>query len=225
MTEKFHGIELIPEARPPRQLYILLHGAGANSAGILLLARLLQEHYPDAAFLLPAGPHPFDEGGVHRRQWFSVAGITEENRPARVAEAMPQLHALVKQAQDRLNVLPPDSALVGFSQGAIMALEYSTAHDGGVGRVISFSGRYARLPDKAPELTTIHLLHGEDDDIIPAAHARAAYARLSELRGDVTLDIASGVGHELHPALIARAITRLETCVPLRSWERALGLR
>ncbi len=225
MSADFRGIELRPEARPPRQLYILLHSVGGNSAELLPLAQQLQDHYPDAAFLLPSAPQPFDGGGVHRRQWFSVTGITEENRPVRVAEAMPQLFALVKQAQDRLNVLPPDTALVGFSQGAIMALEYSKAHDGSVGRVISFSGRYAALPEKAPELTTLHLLHGENDDVIPAAHTRAAYQRLSELRGDVTLDIASGVGHELHPALIERAIQRLETCVPLRSWERALGLK
>lgn len=225
MTGHFHGIELLPEARPPRQLYILLHSVGGNSAELLPLAQKLQDHYPDAAFLLPSAPYPFDGGGVHRRQWFSVSGITEENRPARVLDAMPQLHALVKQAQDRLNVLPPDTALVGFSQGAIMALEFSAAHDGGVGRVIAFSGRYATLPEKAPELTTLHLFHGEGDGVVPAAHARAAYERLSELRGDVTMDIASGVGHELHPALVARAITRLETCVPLRSWERALGLR
>ncbi len=224
MTEIFHGIELLPGIRPPRQLYILLHGVGSSPADLLPLARRFQGHYPDAAFLLPDGIQPL-EGSDHRRQWFSVQGITEENRPARAAQAIPPLYAIVKHAQDRLSVLPPDTALVGFSQGAILALEFSAAHDGSVGRVIAFSGRYARLPDKAPELTTIHLLHGEDDPIIPVAHARAAYARLSSLRGDVTLDIASSVGHELHPALVERAITRLETCVPLRSWERALGLR
>jgi phospholipase/carboxylesterase len=224
MPEIFHGIELLPKIRPPRQLYILLHGVGSSPADLQPLARRLQDHYPDAAFLLPDGIQAL-EGSDHRRQWFSVVGITEENRPARVAQAMPALEAIVKRAQDRLNVLPPDTALVGFSQGAILALEFSAVHDGRIGRVIAFSGRYARLPEKAPELTTLHLLHGEQDPVISVAHARAAYERLSGLRGDVTLDIASSVGHELHPALVDRAITRLETCVPLRSWERALGLR
>lgn len=224
MPETFHGIELLPRQRPPRQLYILLHGVGAGAADLLPLARKLQDHYPDAAFLIPDGIQPFD-GSDYRRQWFSVTGITEENRPARVAAAIPPLYAMVKGAQDRLNVLPPDTALVGFSQGSILALEFAKAHDGGVGRVIAFSGRFATLPEKAPALTTIHLLHGEDDRVIPVALAHAAYERLSGLRGDVTIDIASSVGHELHAALIDRAITRLETCVPLRSWERALGMK
>lgn len=225
MAETFHGIELLPDRRPPRQLYILLHGLGTNTPELLPLARHLQEHYPDAAFLLPSAPHPHDAGDLHCRQWFSETDITEQNRPARVAASIPVLATLIRQAQDRLKVLPPDTALIGFSQGATLALEFIAAHDGAAGRVLAFSGRYATLPDKAPELTTHHLLHGEADDVIPVALAHAAYERLSSLRGDVTIDLASGVGHELHPALIERAITRLETCVPLRSWERALGLR
>lgn len=149
--------------------------------------------------------------------------VTEENRPSRVAEAMPALHTLVRQTQDRYQVVQTDTALAGFSQGAIMALEYSVAHDGVVGRVLAFSGRFAQLPEKAPELTTLHLLHGESDRVIPVSHAYAAYARLTELQGDATLDVGSSVGHEIHPALADRAINRLQTCIPLRSWKQALN--
>jgi phospholipase/carboxylesterase len=115
--------------------------------------------------------------------------VTEENRASRVAEAIPALHTLVRHAQDRFKVLQSDTALVGFSQGAIMALEFSVIHDGNAGRVLAFSGRFAKLPEKAPELTTLHLLHGEDDRVIPVQHAYAAYERLMHLQGDATLDI------------------------------------
>lgn len=219
--QTFHGIELLPATGRVQQLFILLHGVGANASDLLILAEKLGEAFPFAAFLLPEGTDPFDGGG-DGRQWFSVKDVTEENRPARVAAAMPALHALVRQAQDRLSVLRPDTALVGFSQGAIMALEFSSAHDGIVGRVLAFSGRFATLPEKAPELTTLHLLHGEDDRIVPVAHAYAAYDRISALAGDATLDVASSVAHEIHPALVERAIYRLQTCVPLRTWKRAL---
>lgn len=225
MAETFQGIELLPDQHPPRQLYVLLHDKGENSPALLPLAQQLRAHYPEAAFLLPSAPHPYDDGGLHRCQWYSETDITEDIRPVRVAVNIPVITLLIKQAQDRLKVLPPDTALIGFAQGATMALEFSAAHDGAAGRVLAFSGRYAALPEKAPELTTIHLLHGEKDRDIPVTHAQAAYERLSSLHGDVTIDLASGVGHELHPALIESAITRLETCVPLRSWERALGLK
>ncbi len=223
MTEQiFQGIELLPETMPVKQLFILLHGVGAKPSDLVPLANKFKGVFPSAAFLLPEGAFPYDGGG-NGRQWFSISGVTEENRASRVAEAIPSLHALVKKAQDRFKVLQSDTALVGFSQGAIMALEFSITHDGGVGRVLAFSGRFAKLPEKAPELTTLHLLHGEDDPVIPVTHAYAAYERLMELKGDATLDVASSVGHEIHSALSDRAIYRLQTCIPLRSWNLALN--
>ena len=222
MTEKlFSGIELLPETGTAKQLFILLHGVGANPSDLVPLAKKLRDTFPGAAYLLPEGTYPFDRGGGGR-QWFSISGVTEENRVTRVAAAMPNLHALVKQAQARFNVLQSDTALIGFSQGAIMALEFSIVHDGGVGRVLAFSGRFAQLPEKAPELTTLHLLHGENDTVIPVAHAQAAFERLKDFNGDSTLDLASSVGHEIDAALADRAIHRLQTCIPLRSWKNAL---
>ena len=218
----FNGIEILPETAPVRQLFILLHGVGGKSSDLLPLANKLRNTFPGAAFLLPDGTYPFTGGG-NGRQWFPPGSTTEENRVSRVAEAMPALHTLVRNAQDRLNILQSDTALVGFSQGAIMALEFSVAHDGNVGRVLAFAGRFAKRPESAPELTTLHLLHGEDDTVIPVAHAHAAHKWLKELDGDATLDVESSVGHELHPILSDRAIHRLKTCIPLRSWKQAMN--
>lgn len=218
----FQGIELLPEKLPVKQLFILLHGVGAQPSDLVPLIMKLRGIFPEAAYLVPQGNYPF-EGGNKGRQWFSVRGVTEDNRIARVAETLPALQQLVRNAQHRYQILQSDTALVGFSQGAIMALEFSVAHDGQVGRVLAFSGRFAQLPEKAPELTTLHLLHGEDDKVIPVAHAYAGYERLMQLQGDATLDVASSVGHEIHAVLAERAIHRLQTCIPLRSWKQALN--
>lgn len=219
--EKFPGIELLPDAMPAKQLFVLLHGVGSHPSDLVPLANYLKEVFPSAAFFLPEGTHPFDGGG-HGRQWFSIGAVSEENRVARVAEAMPGLREMVKQAQDRYNVLQPDTALMGFSQGAIMALEFSIAHDGGVGRVLAFSGRFAQLPEKAPELTTLHLLHGEKDAVIPVSYAQAAIERMQELGGDATLDIVAAAGHEINAELADLAVRRLQTHIPLRSWKKAM---
>lgn len=218
------SLEFLPEAGVEvRQLFILLHGVGGTPDNLRQLAEALRTAFPTAAVLAPEGFEPFDGGGAGR-QWFSVRGVTEDNRAERVANAMPPLEAYVREAQARFSLLQSDTALAGFSQGAIMALELVQAHDGMAGRVIAFSGRYAQLPKAAPQYTTLHLLHGADDPVMSVAHIQAAQTRLEELHGDSTIDIASHVGHELHPALIQRAIVRLQTCVPLRSWEAALGL-
>ena len=52
---------------------------------------------------------------------------------------------------------------------------------------------------------------------------QAAIGRLAELQGDATIDIAEGVGHTLHPALIDCALHRLKNHIPLRTWQAALG--
>lgn len=217
------GIEWLPDEGGVRQLFILLHGMGGTPEYMRPLADALRKAFPQAALLAPTGPHDYD-GGSQGRQWFSTRGIDEDNRPGRVAQAMPALVEYIKAAQERFHLLQSDTALAGFSQGAIMALETVGAHDGLAGRVLAFSGRYASMPQWPPQYTTIHLLHGADDRVMPAAHAQQAQARLNELHGDSTIDIATRVGHELHAALIERAVVRLQTCVPLRSWEAALGL-
>lgn len=217
------AIELLPAHGAPRLLFILLHGYGAYADDLLPLAEALRERYPEAACLLPQGFTPADQ--PFGRQWFSLKDITEANRPARVAAALPALADYIRAQQQRFGIVNPDTALVGFSQGATMALELAAHEDGLVGRVLAFAGRYATLPAQAPALTSLHLFHGEADTVVPAAHTRAAFEHLSALQGDATVDLASGVGHEIHPALVARALVRLQSCIPLRTWRRALGLQ
>ncbi|MDZ5457737.1 esterase [Azohydromonas lata] len=218
-------IEFIPnnsQGLPPPQLMVLLHGVGADAASMIPTARALQREFPQAALLIPEGFDDFD-GGPQGRQWFSVSGVTEENRPQRVAAARERFVAWLRAAQQRLRATPAVTALVGFSQGAILALETAQAEDGLAGRVLAFGGRYAVLPDHAPRETTLHLLHGAQDTVMPTRHAREALERLALLGGDATLDIAEGVGHELHPALLDEAIHRLRTHIPHRTWQAALG--
>ncbi len=158
------------------------------------------------------------------RQWFSVRGAIEAERPARVAAVLPQLMADIRAHQARLGVSPEATALVGFSQGSILSLEAVAAADGLVGRVLAFSGRYATLPAQAPQKTTLHFFHGGADGVIDVQHARAAIEHLSTLPGaDATIDIARGVGHELHSALVDTALHRLTHHIPARTWQAALS--
>lgn len=216
-------IEWLPaDGSRPEQLMLLLHGVGSDGANMASLAQVLRAEYPQAAILAPDAPHPFD-GGSRGRQFFSVQGITEDNRADRVAMALGPLLRWVRAQQHRLLVPPVATALVGFSQGAILSLEAALAADGIAGRVLAFSGRFVALPRTAPRYTTLHFFHGSADPVINAAHTQMALDALQALQGDATMDIAQGVGHELHPALVERAIWRLRHHIPARTWAAALG--
>lgn len=215
-------IEWLPASGAPEQLLVLLHGVGASGSGMAGLAQMLRNEFPQAAVLAPDAPNPFDGGGLGR-QWFSVAGVDEANRPARVAAALPGFIGWLKATQKRLGVGPAATALAGFSQGGIVALETAALEDGLAGRVLAFGARYAQLPAAAPRHTTVHLFHGGADPVIAASHARAALEHLGALNGDATMDVADGIGHELHPVLAQRALFRLRNHIPARTWAAALG--
>lgn len=216
------ALEWLPDVQPAPQLLILLHGVGGRGALMRPLADALRAQFPQAAILAPDAPHAFDGGGPGR-QWFSVQDLDDARRVERVEAALGPLQAWIEAQQQRLGVGPQPTAIAGFSQGAILGLELARRADGLVGRVLAFAGRYARLPDAAPRRTTLHLFHGADDQVIPAAHARQALQHLGVLHGDATLDIAEGVGHELHPALVDSALHRLTHHIPHRTWRAALG--
>ena len=156
---------------------------------------------------------------------FAQAAVLAPDWP--VDQASTALPAWVQAQQKRLGVGTAATALGGFAQGADAAVALALAHDGLVGRVLVFAGRLAALPDAqplaAPRHTTLHWLHGADDAQVPAECARDALLWLADLQGDATLDIAQGVGHSLHPALIACALQRLRSHIPLRTWQAALG--
>jgi phospholipase/carboxylesterase len=205
----------LPLVGRAEQLLVLLHGWAGTPASMLPLARSLRGAFAQALVLGPSGlapRFPEDEGVVE-----AVALA-----PA-LTDTLERLREWVAAAQHASGVGPAATAIAGFGEGAMAALELSSAFDGLAGRVLAFSGRYAALPTRAPEETTIHLFHGADDEIVPVARVRAAIERLAALGADATIDIAGRTGHALAPVLVDCALHRLRTHIPARTWAAALG--
>ncbi|NYT57834.1 esterase [Alcaligenaceae bacterium] len=188
----------VPAQGRPQLLFVLLHGEAASPEQLLPLADALKQAFPLCMVVLPHGYHD-------------------------VTHQLPQLIGQVQQWQHAYGLSGQQTALAGFSQGASMALEASHAQPDLVGRVLAFSGLYATPPTDAPPATMLHFFHGANDRQVSVDQVEATISRLAELQGDATLDVASRIGHELHEALIKQAIVRLQTCVPLRSWEAAMS--
>ena len=197
-------LELLSDAALPMPLFVLLHDAGGTAVDMLELGHLLGDAFAESAVLIPEGL---------AGQAFAADDIDA------LARRVQTLAAFLRAQQQRFGALQSDTALVGFGAGATLALALSDTHDGLAGRVLAFGGCYAVWPAKAPALTTLHLLHGQNDRVVPVARTRKDFEHLMELGADATLDVASGLGHELHPALMDQAVTRLQTCVPLRFWK------
>lgn len=181
------------ETSAPPRLLLLFHGVGSNAEDMAPLGQALASQLPQSWVVSVRSPDPSDFG--RGWQWFSVQGVTEADRPARVAAAMPRFVEAVRYWQRETGITPGATALLGFSQGAIMALESTQEPQPLAGRVIAIAGRFAQPPRAAPSNLAVHLLHGEQDRVMPAALAGDAASQWRASGGTATLDVFAGLGH------------------------------
>ena len=182
------------------ELLLLFHGVGSNAESLLPLAQALAVQRVGAWVVIVRSPDPSEFGSGW--QWFSVQGITEANRPARVDRAMPAFLATVAAWQREAGIGPDATTLIGFSQGAIMALEATQQMDSPAARVVAVAGRFAVAPRKAPAHTRVHLLHGEQDGVMPVTLAVEAHDQLQLLGATSTLDKFAGLGHAIDARVV-----------------------
>lgn len=201
------------------QLILLCHAAGADAASLLPLGERLCEAFPQATIVsLQADAPAATPQGF---EWFAMAGVSDENRAARVAQALPALQTAVRDWQARSGVAAAATALIGVSQGAEMVLEASKLQPMLASRVVAMGGRFTTLPDAPPAVTTIHFLHGKLDALVPYSHSVIAAHHLRDMGCDITAEVVPFVGHELHPDLIELAITKLSTHIAHHLWTAA----
>jgi phospholipase/carboxylesterase len=191
-----------------QQLMLLFNGVGSDAQDMVALGEQLAAAFPGAFIVSVQAPERFEFGPGY--QWFSVNAVTEANRVERVARALPAFVAAIQHWQHVAHVGIERTTLIGFSQGAIMALESARARPCVAGRVVSIAGRFAQLPDTAPKETTVHLFHGQRDAVIPSALTVDACARLAALGAKVTADVVPDLGHGINATLLTVLIERLQ---------------
>ncbi|WP_158080938.1 esterase [Pelomonas sp. KK5] len=197
-------------AQPAALLFVVLHGEGGEAAQMAPLARALRGQYPQAAIVSLNGPLPAD-GGFG---WFAD--------PAAMEAALPDFIARIRAWAAHFALDWPLVALAGFGQGAMLALEALQAEPALAGRVIAIGGGYLARPEEAPHQVCVHLLHGMADEVHPVRPVVDAARTLVALGADVTADVLPGIGHELHPQLVEKAMEQLRTFVPARLWREAV---
>lgn len=205
---------------PSPQLILLFHGVGATAKSMLPLAQRMATEWPEAFVVSEQAPFASDLGKGF--QWFSVQGLSDDNRPARVAEALPLFVQTIEHWQRESGVDAAGTALVGFSQGAIMALESTALPQLLAGRIVALSGRYANLPHQPPAHTTLHFVHGKEDPVIHYGQTVMAAKQLVTQGADLTADVLPFLGHTISTDVQELVIERLRTHLPQHRWQEAM---
>jgi phospholipase/carboxylesterase len=203
MAAELTGPRLAPRSRgPARQLVIFLHGYGADGNDLIELGRVWQSLLPDAAFVSPHAPERCAQTPTGR-QWFSLTFREKNERWVGVNKAAAGLEQFIDAELKRNNLPGSALALVGFSQGTMMALHVGLRRPERPAAIVGYSGLFV-LPDGAgPEAVSgeikarppVLLVHGDRDDLIPAEALFLSAQYLATLEIPTEWHMSAGIGH------------------------------
>jgi phospholipase/carboxylesterase len=189
----------------PRRLLVFLHGRGSAPEALAPVAIAWQLKFPGATAVLLQGLRRFGP----QADWFDPsASPAAGTGPADAAAAL--VAARLATLQQALGLAARDTVLVGFGQGATLALELARLPSTPAAIVVAHAGRLARpIRDDDRVAPTVHLIHGEFDSVVPSVHATRAYRGLRAIGADVTLDVVEDESHEIGQGLVNVATTRV----------------
>jgi phospholipase/carboxylesterase len=196
------GPRLEPRSGPARQLVVFLHGYGADGNDLIEIGRDWQGYLPHAAFMSPHAPRPCGQAPTGR-EWFPLTFRNPDERWNGVNAAAPALNAFLDAELQRRNLPPSALALVGFSQGTMMALHVGLRRAVPPAGIVGYSGMLIMRGDAMSEAFAaeiksrppVLLIHGDEDQLIPVQAVNHSAQGLAALEVPVQWHISAGIGH------------------------------
>lgn len=184
----------------PQQLVILCHGVGSDGQDLIGLAPYFAKVLPDAQFVSPNAPYPFDMAPMGY-QWFSLENPTPENRLEGTQAAAPILDTFIDSQMQLYGLDESQVALVGFSQGSMMSLHVGIRRQKQLAAIVAYSGALIGPELVANEVKSqppILMMHGSTDDVVPPEALYEGVAVLQAAGLKVQGEMVPNLGHGLN---------------------------
>jgi phospholipase/carboxylesterase len=196
------GPRIEPKSGAAKQLVVFLHGYGADGNDLIEIGRAWQPFLPEAAFVSPHAPRPCGQS-PNGREWFALTMRDPTERWTGVNAAAPGLNTFLDSEMARRQLPPSALALVGFSQGTMMALHVGLRRAAAPAGIVGYSGMLvvpeeAEIEKFAGEVRSkppVLLVHGDQDPLIPVQALLHAAQGLASLDIPVEWHISPGIGH------------------------------
>ncbi len=184
-----------------KQLVVFLHGYGADGNDLIGIGRQWSQLLPDAAFASPHAPEPCGMSPMGR-QWFALTFRDPEERWRGVNQARPALDAFLDAELQRHGLDDSRLALVGFSQGTMMALHAGLRRRAAPAAIVGYSGVLVgeeHLKEQATVRPPVLLVHGDEDEVIPPQALFLSAQGLGAAEVPVEWHMSQGIGHGIDP--------------------------
>src|SRR5262245_43208291 len=199
MPHHLDGPRIEPRGTPAA-LVVLLHGYGANGDDLIALGEGWRPWLPKAVLVAPNAPEEIP-GMPGALQWFPLTFRDSSERWRGVVAARPGLDRFLDAELARYGLGDDRLVLVGFSQGTMLALHTGLRRKAAPAAVVGYSGLLAGA-EHLGEITVrppVLLIHGAEDDLIPADALHLAREQLARAGVSVEWHVREGLGHGIDP--------------------------
>jgi phospholipase/carboxylesterase len=191
----------------PARLLVFLHGAGSRPEAFAPVAIAWQLKFPGATVAILQAPRP--GAGGYGFDWYDSEGTPAE-RLARADDAARDVVSRVRALQQHCGLDAARTVLIGFSQGATVALQALRGEPELCGILVAYAARLASPIRPGERIdAAVHLVHGELDTVVPLVWGRRALDGLRAAGADVTLDIGTEDGHGIGQEGVIVGTTRV----------------
>jgi phospholipase/carboxylesterase len=135
-------------------------------------------------------------------QWWPLTGFTSQALAFGAASAAPAINAFIERKLDQYGLGDSDLAIVGFSQGTMMALHVGLRRETPVAGILGYSGMLtgaAELAHQKISKPPVLLIHGSADPIVPVSALHSAEQTLRRIGVEVATHVSPGLGHSVDP--------------------------
>jgi phospholipase/carboxylesterase len=214
------GPRLLPLSGITRRIVIFLHGYGANGDDLIGIGHHWQNALPDTLFFAPHGPEPCLDAPSGGRQWFGLPSFDQETLINGLKKAAPLVKACVSAECEKASLTAADVALVGFSQGTMLALYVGVSDLYEVGvcypqAIVGYSGIFIDEGLSREEsdvvLPRVLLVHGGKDTVIPAETLMSSVQRLQDRGVSCQWHLSPSLGHNIDDAGLEMGVRFLQS--------------
>jgi phospholipase/carboxylesterase len=197
------GPRIAARTSTAKQLVVLLHGYGADGNDLIEIGREWQSLLPAAAFVAPHAPERCAMSPMGR-QWFALTMRDPGERWRGAVAAQPELDAFIDAELCQHKLDDANLALVGFSQGTMLALHVGLRRARPPAAIIGYSGMLVEPepPGSAMPLKPVSerppailLVHGDADEVIPVDAMFLSAQSLAQAGVPCEWHLSSGLAH------------------------------